>query len=143
MQFVLFASGVPEASCASFGGVERFGRFPFHLFVAGYHHLCYAFAVAHLERFVRDVYEYYAYLAAVVGIDCARCVEQAYAVFQRQAGTWAYLCLATFGQCDVKSCGYEFPLERLERYGAVEVGAQVQPCACRRGVLGQRVVGAV
>ena len=89
-----------ESSGASFRFVEYFFGLPCHVRMGGNNHLANPLAVVYCERFVRQVHQNNADLAAIIGIDRTRRVQQRNPVFERQSATRTYLSLVSFGQCD-------------------------------------------
>ena len=129
-----------ESAFAALGGVEGAYFSPLCLFVASYDELGYAIAISDGEGFCGEIDEDDADLATVVGIDGAWCVEQCDAVLESESGAGAHLCFVALWQGDAEARRYETALHGLQGNGCVEVGAEVEPCALRRGILWQRVV---
>ena len=128
-----------KAAGATFGG-RQFGYFdPFGLFMAGYHHLANAFAIGHDEINVRQVDEYDAYFAPIIGIDGAGRIENGDAMFECQAAARAYLRLVADRQFDEQSGRNQSAFERFQRNRFRQVGAQIHTGRCFGGISRQGV----
>ena len=133
-----------EAAGAAFGVGELLHLDDLGLLVAGYHHLGNALAVVDDEVLLREVYQYHANLAAVVGVNGARTVEDGDALLQRQAAAGAHLGFVACGQLHEETCLDEASLQGFQRNGPFrQEGPQIHACRLRSLVFRQRVVGGV
>ena len=125
------------AAFAALGGVEGVHQCKVHLFVACNHQLCDAFSVVDGKRFLRQIDEYYAYLATIVSINGSRGIEHGQTVFQCQSAAWAHLRLIALGQCDVQAGGDEPTLHRVKHDGRFEVSTEIHSSTLRSGIGGE------
>lgn len=137
---VLLLSRMSESAVATFGLVKRVDGQPFSLFEASDDELGYAIAVIDSERFGREVDHDDAYLAAIVGIDGARSVEQRDAMFEGEARAGAHLSFVAFGQCDAQPCWHQSALHGLQGDRLIDVGSEVKTRTLSSGILRQVVV---
>ena len=70
------------------------------MFVSGYDHLGYAFAVGDGEGLAAEVDEDDAYLSSIVGVDGAWGVEHGDAVLEGESAAWTYLGFVAWGEGD-------------------------------------------
>ena len=128
-----------KSACSALGFVEFFNLYPFGLLVTGNDHLADAFAVLNLEIFGREIDEYYAYFAAIVGIDGAGSVEYGNPVLQCKTAARTNLRLVAFGKFDEKSRRYKFALHWLQNYWFCKVCTKVDACRLRGCILWQSI----
>ena len=119
---------------ATFRFVESLNYDEVALFVTGDNHLGDALAVVDDKLLLREVDEQHTHLAAIVGIDGTRTVQNGDTLFQSKSATWTDLRLETCGQCDVQACRYESALEGFEYDGFIQIGTQVHACALFCGI---------
>ena len=116
---------MPEATFATLGLVENFDLFPYGLFVSGYYHLANSLAVFYNKIVRREIYEYYTYLATIVGIDSAGRIKHGYALLDSQATPGTYLSLVSLRQGNEKTRRHQYSSEWFEGYRRVEIGTYI------------------
>ena len=134
---------MPETAGTAFCLGKDFNGFPLCLLVTGDNHLGDALAVGNDERFVREVYQYDADLATIVGVDGAGRVEDGDAMLDGKSAARPHLCLVACRQGHEEACGNEVPLHGTNLDGGFDVGAEVKSCGQWRCILWQRMMAAV
>ena len=104
-----------ESTVFAPGTVEFAGLLPSHTGILFDHHLTYAVAVIDGEVVLAEVYEYYADLAAVVGVDGSWSIRYCHAVIESHAASGTYLTFIARGELHVQARGYQSTLQRLQR----------------------------
>lgn len=96
---MLLPPRMSEAACPAFRIIEHLYFEPLGLLVAGNHHLGNPFTIFNNKRFVGKINEDDTNLAAIVGIDGARRIEDGDSFLQSQAAARTYLRFKTLGKC--------------------------------------------
>lgn len=131
------------ASLATFCLIKLLNFHEISLFMPCNDHLGYALAIAHHKVLLRQIDQHDTYLTAIVGIDGSWRVQHGNSMFQGQSATWADLCLISFGQCDMKTCGYEPALHRVQGDRFIEISPEVHTGTQGRSIFGQLLMPAI
>ena len=134
---------MPEAAIAPFGIAQVFCRDPFHAFVPGHYHLGDPVSVPDAEILIGEVDQDDFYLAPVVGVDGSRRVEHGDAVLGGQPAAGADLSLESDWQLNEQAGRDNDSSAGFEDHGLLDVGPQIHPGRCRRGIGRERVPGTV
>ena len=116
---------MPEAAFTTLGLVENSDLFPYGLFVSGYYHLANSLAVFYNKIVRREIYEYYTYLATIIGVDGAGRIKHGYTLLDSQAAPWAYLSLVSLRQGNEKTRRHKCSSEWFEGYRRIEIGTYI------------------
>jgi hypothetical protein len=106
-------STMSKATCSAFSLAEHIYFYELRLFVFGNDHLAYTLSGLNGLRFLAEVNEDYAYLAAVVCINSTWGIQYGQSAFEGKTAAGADLCLVADGQFYVQTCRKEFTLQGL------------------------------
>lgn len=132
-----------ESSGTAFG-VGQFGYFHyFGCLMFGDDHLAYTLAGFDGLWLAAEIDEYHAHLAAVVGIDGTRGIEDSEAAFECQTAARTNLRLVACRQFDEEARRYESTLKGLQRKGFADVAADVHSCGLLALIARQGIIALV
>ncbi len=133
-----------KAAGAALGVGELLDLDNLGLLTLGDNHLRDALAVVDDEVFVAEVDEDDAYLAAVVGIDGARTVEDGDALLQRQTAAGTHLRLVARRQLHEETRLHKPSLHRPQRHRPIgQISPQIHSRRLHRLILRQRMVALI
>lgn len=92
---MLVFTGVSKRAVLAYGSVEFLHRFPCYMGIGFYHHLGYAVAVVYSKVVFTEVNKYDSYFTAIIGIDCARGIDNRDSVVEGKTGSGSYLAFIT------------------------------------------------
>lgn len=119
---------------SAFGFLKLADHGEFTLLMPCNHHLGNALAIVDNKVLLRQVYQADPYLAAIVGINGARCIKNGYPMLQRQAAARPDLSLKPYGQSNMQARRNEPPLERAEHYRLVKIGTNIHTGTLLRSI---------
>lgn len=117
-----------EATLASLRRIEGVDLVKRGELMARNDHLANAVAIVYCERLVGEIDENGANLAAIVGIDGTRGVEDSNAAFCCETAARAYLRFVALWQLDEDARRDNCPCEGLNRYVVRQVGTKIHAC---------------
>ena len=113
------------------------------LLVTGNDHLCNTLTIIDDEILLRQIDEHHAYLAAIVGINRTRGIQDGQTVLQGQSTAGTNLSFVTLRQCNEKTCRNQPTFHRTQHDRLVNIRTKIHTGALRRSILRQWLMAAV